>query len=337
MQNPHVTTARLEQIHAWLRNRPGIDPYTLAPASEDASFRRYYRIETGADTRILMDAPPGKEDCRPFLDINRRLSAAGVNVPTIHASDVEQGFILMEDFGSALYLDQLTEGNATSLYTDAIDALTRMQRATDVRGLPLYDEGLLLAEMRLFRDWLVEKHLRISLDQNEESMLNQACEVLIANALEQPRTFVHRDYHSRNLMLTPRGNPGVLDYQDAVFGPISYDLVSLLKDCYIRWPGEQIRAWVADYRRKVASALATDVEEERFLRWFDLMGAQRHLKASGIFARLWHRDGKAGFLRDIPRTLSYIVALRDQYPELAGLGDFIAERVLPALAAPLGR
>ncbi|TAJ91699.1 MAG: aminoglycoside phosphotransferase [Gammaproteobacteria bacterium] len=330
-----MTTGRLEQIHAWLRNSPGMNSYTLAPASEDASFRRYFRIDAGAGTRILMDAPPGKEDCRPFLDINRRLAAAGVNVPAIHASDVDLGFILMDDFGSALYLDRLTEENADSLYTDAIDALTRMQRATDIRGLPWYDERLLLAEMRLFREWLVEKHLRISLNRDEETLLNRTFEALIANALEQPRTFVHRDYHSRNLMLTPCGNPGMLDYQDAVYGPISYDLVSLLKDCYIRWPGERIRAWVSDYCRKIEPAV--DVEEERFPRWFDLMGAQRHLKASGIFARLWHRDGKAGFLRDIPRTLSYIVDLRDQYPELAGLADFIDARVLPALATPPGR
>lgn len=335
MQNPHMTTARLEQIHAWLKNGPGMDSYTLAPASEDASFRRYYRVDAGAGTRILMDAPPGKEDCRPFLDINRRLAAAGVNVPAIHASDMDLGFILMDDFGSALYLDRLTEENAESLYADAIDALTRMQRAADARGLPWYDERLLLAEMRLFRDWLVEKHLRISLDRDEETLLNRAFEALLANALEQPQTFVHRDYHSRNLMLTPCGNPGVLDYQDAVYGPISYDLVSLLKDCYIRWPGKRIRAWISDYRRKIEPAVV--VEEDRFLRWFDLMGAQRHLKASGIFARLWHRDGKAGFLRDIPRTLSYIVDLRDQYPELAGLADFIDARVLPALAAPPGQ
>ena len=332
-----MTTDRLEQIHAWLRNGQGMDAYTLAPASEDASFRRYYRIDTGAGSRILMDAPPGKEDCRPFLDINRRLARAGVNVPAIHASDTELGFILMDDFGSALYLDRLTEGNAAGLYADAIDALVRMQRATDVGGLPLYDERLLLSEMRLFRDWLVERHLRISLDREAESLFNLASETLIANALEQPQIFVHRDYHSRNLMHTEEGNPGVLDFQDAVYGPISYDLVSLLKDCYIQWPGERIRAWVSDYRRKIAPAFAADVGEERFLRWFDLMGAQRHLKASGIFARLWHRDGKAGFLRDIPRTLSYIVDLREHYPELAWLGDFIDERVLPALAAPPGR
>jgi aminoglycoside/choline kinase family phosphotransferase len=312
-----------------------MNSYTLVPASEDASFRRYFRIDAGAGTRILMDAPPGKEDCRPFLDINRRLAAAGVNVPAIHASDVDLGFILMDDFGSALYLDRLTEENAESLYADAIDALTRMQRAADVGGLPLYNERLLLAEMRLFRDWLVEKHLRISLNRDEETLLTRTFEALIANALEQPRTFVHRDYHSRNLMLTPCGNPGMLDYQDAVYGPISYDLVSLLKDCYIRWPGERIRAWVSDYCRKIEPAVV--VEEDRFLRWFDLMGVQRHLKASGIFARLWHRDGKAGFLRDIPRTLSYIVDLRDQYPELAGLADFIDARVLPALATPPGR
>ncbi len=335
MQNPHMTTGRLEQIHAWLRNGQGMNSYTLVPASEDASFRRYFRIDAGAGTRILMDAPPGKEDCRPFLDINRRLAAAGVNVPAIHASDVDLGFILMDDFGSALYLDRLTEENAESLYADAIDALTRMQRAADVGGLPLYNERLLLAEMRLFRDWLVEKHLRISLNRDEETLLTRTFEALIANALEQPRTFVHRDYHSRNLMLTPCGNPGMLDYQDAVYGPISYDLVSLLKDCYIRWPGERIRAWVSDYCRKIEPAVV--VEEDRFLRWFDLMGVQRHLKASGIFARLWHRDGKAGFLRDIPRTLSYIVDLRDQYPELAGLADFIDARVLPALATPPGR
>ncbi|OGT71644.1 MAG: hypothetical protein A3I78_10885 [Gammaproteobacteria bacterium RIFCSPLOWO2_02_FULL_56_15] len=328
-------TRRLESIHEWIRNGLGFDSYTLKPASEDASFRRYYRIDTGNFTRVIMDAPPDKEDCRPFLEISRRLRDAGVHVPLIHASDPDLGFILMDDLGSTLYLDLLSDHNAAELYSDAIDALARMQDRTDVKGLPVYDERLLLAELRLFRDWLLDIHLHIRLDTNEERMLNKVYDTLISSALEQPQTFVHRDYHSRNLMHTKQANPGVLDYQDAVCGPLSYDLVSLLKDCYIKWPPEQILEWLSEYFRKVAPQLDPAVDREQFIRWFDLMGVQRHLKASGIFARLYHRDAKDGFLRDIPRTLSYILELEHRYPELAGLVTLIQGRVLPALQTRL--
>ena len=311
---------RLSLLHEWLRGLFGADDYRLAPASADASQRRYYRVARGAETFIAMDAPPGREDIRAFMRITARL-ATRVNVPVIHHSDPARGFLLLSDLG-----DQT--------YRDAIDALVRMQTAVPGAGLAVYDAARLRAELALFDDWLVQRQLGIALDAGEAQALENIQALLIQNALEQPRVFVHRDYHSRNLMLAPTANPGVLDYQDAVAGPLAYDLVSLLKDCYIKWPARDIDRWLGYYlaelqRRRPAWA----ADRDRFRRWFDLMGAQRHLKASGIFARLARRDGKPGFLADIPRTLSYILDLQPAYPELRPLCEIIERRVLPGLAA----
>lgn len=324
--------ARLALLHEWLRGLFGADDYRLAPASADASQRRYYRVAAGAQTFIAMDAPPGREDIRAFMRITARL-ATRVNVPVIHHSDPARGFLLLSDLGNQTYLQNLNAATAGRLYRDAIDALVRMQ-AVPGAGLAVYDAARLRAELALFDDWLVERQLGIALDAGEAQALENIQALLIQNALEQPRVFVHRDYHSRNLMLTPTGNPGVLDYQDAVAGPLAYDLVSLLKDCYIKWPARDIDRWLGYYlaelqRRRPAWA----ADRDRFRRWFDLMGAQRHLKASGIFARLARRDGKPGFLADIPRTLSYILDLQPVYPELAPLCEIIERRILPGLAA----
>jgi hypothetical protein len=319
---------RLDLLRSWLVEELRLDGRNITPASEDASFRRYFRVSWQDGSAIVMDAPPDKEDCAPFIDITARLRKCRVNAPAIRAADLRRGFLLLDDLGKQLYLDALTPDNADTLYSEAMRALVRIQRHAETAGLPPYDEALLRREMALFRDWLVERHLRIPLTPAVRKLLERTFALLAASALEQPRVFVHRDYHSRNLLVTHGGGPGIIDYQDAVHGPITYDLVSLLKDCYVKWPRDRVLRWVEEY---LAMADWDTGDAERFLRWFDLMGAQRHLKASGIFARLRHRDGKAGFIRDIPRTLSYILDLEAVYPELAPLAGFIRERVMPEL------
>ncbi|MGH8121076.1 MAG: aminoglycoside phosphotransferase family protein [Gammaproteobacteria bacterium] len=321
--------ARLKQLHHWISHSLGITEYTLAPASMDASFRRYFRLGYNGETRIVMDAPPEREKCDAYIDINTRLLAAGVHAPAILGKDLDQGFLLLSDLGTVLYLDALTEDNTEELYGDALTALADIQSLADKNGLPPYDEPLLLQEMRLFPDWLLDRHVQISLTERQQAGLQRIFDVLIANALEQPRVFVHRDYHSRNLMVCPGKNPGIVDFQDAVDGPVTYDLVSLLKDCYIKWPRQRINEWALGFRRQAHGPAAFD--DRTFLRWFDLMGVQRHLKASGIFARLYHRDHKDGFLKDIPRTLSFIVDLGQEYAEMDPLVELIEGQVLPAL------
>jgi len=303
------------------------------PASSDASFRQYFRVATAEGPVILMDAPPEFEDSHSFVDIDERLRAAGVNVPRILAADLEQGFLLLGDLGADIYLGQLDADNADRLYGDALDALVAMQAHADHRGLPAYDAELLQREMALFPDWLLERHLGLDLG-SARAALSATFERLEASALEQPRVFVHRDYHSRNLMRTPRDNPGVLDFQDAVAGPVTYDLVSLLRDCYVAWPDERIDGWIVQYRRLARDAGIETGDAMNFRRWFDLMGVQRHLKASGIFARLYHRDGKTGYLADIPRTWGYIRARFGQYEELAPLAELADRLELDRLLSP---
>jgi aminoglycoside/choline kinase family phosphotransferase len=257
---------------------------------------------------------------------------AGLHVPEVIALDLEQGFLLLEDLGSTDYLSVQTSDTVESLYADATAALLRLQTAAPMTGLPPYDRALLLREMQLFPDWLLVRHLALEIDADERVMLDEVFENLIENALAQPVVCVHRDYHSRNLMRVQSGNPGVIDFQDAVAGPVTYDLVSLLRDCYVRWPGERVDAWVAEYYWAAhAAGLLEGVDEAGFLEWFDLMGVQRHLKAAGIFARLNHRDGKPGYLADIPRTLGYIVEVGKRRAEIAPLAEFIESKVLPNL------
>ncbi len=325
---------REAQMHDWLEGRCGLFGFSLVPASSDASFRRYFRLHLpDGETRIVMDAPPAHEDCCPFVAVNQRLEAAGVHVPHIHAQDLERGFLLLEDLGDRLYLGELDEASADRLYGEAMDTLLRIQRA-DASGLPDYDRALLAREMALFPDWLLEVHLGLDLAPAERRMLGSVFEHLIDNALAQPRVLVHRDYHSRNLLVCDADSPGVIDHQDAVFGPITYDLVSLLRDCYIAWPHERVAGWLEDYAEAaVAAGLLDEVQCARLPEWFDLMGVQRHLKAAGIFARLCHRDGKAGYLGDIPRTLGYILAVAEWRPSVAPLAGFLERRVMPALQA----
>ena len=331
---------RLDLLRHWLEADLGWRDFGLAPASADASFRRYFRVTRPEGTVIAMDAPPEKEDVEPYLRVAGMLEATGVCAPRVLARNAADGFLLLTDLGSTTYLEALADpARAAALYADAIVALVRMQArgAGFCRSLPRYDERLLRTEMRLFPDWLLARHLGLELDGAVAATLESAADLLVANALGQPQVFVHRDYHSRNLMVCAGANPGILDFQDAVHGALTYDLVSLLRDCYVAWPQQQVLGWARDYRRQAAAAgLDTGADEAQFLRWLDLMGVQRHLKAAGIFARLWHRDGKPGYLPDVPRTLSYVVEACARQQDLAALGELVRERVLPAMVASTG-
>ena len=326
---------RLISLRCWLERELGATGFTLEPASGDASFRRYFRVIHHGRSHIAMDAPPGREDIAPFLHVAGLLGALGLHVPEVLAGDEQRGFVLLEDLGSRTYLDALADGaDAGSLYADALAALVQMQSlaADATGGLPAYDRSLLMREMCLFSDWLCGRHLGMTLGDAGATELEASFAFLADAALGQPRVFVHRDYHSRNLMVCAHRNPGILDFQDAVQGPVTYDLVSLLRDCYVAWPAERVRAWALDYRRQAGSrGIPVGLDEAEYLRWFDLMGVQRHLKAAGIFARLSHRDGKAGYLADVPRTLGYIVEVGPGYPELRFLTRLVGERMLPAL------
>jgi aminoglycoside/choline kinase family phosphotransferase len=323
---------RIEQLKTWLASLPELSEFSFEPASNDASFRRYFRIRQNGKSYIAMDAPPEREDSRPFVRISQALESIGLNVPHIYWRDLDQGFMLLEDLGNEVYLDKLSVDTVERLYGDALGALVTLQACGPREGLPLYDRALLMREMALFRDWLVKEELNLSLSDNENAMLMAVFELLADNALEQPQVCVHRDYHSRNLMVVASHNPGILDFQDAVIGPVTYDLVSLLRDCYVSWPKAQVRDWVMGYfELAVQSGILAPEHEAQFMDWFDLMGVQRHLKASGIFARLNRRDGKPSYLKDIPRTLGYITELENDFKPLQSLSDFIRTRVLPIL------
>ncbi|NJO17427.1 MAG: phosphotransferase [Thioploca sp.] len=320
---------RFKELQNWLQTQLALPLVQLVPITNDASFRRYYRAVVDGTSYIIMDAPPDKENCTPFIEVAKRLQYSGLNAPRVIDYYLERGFLLLTDLGSQLYLSALTEETVEKLYTDALNTLVIMQK-TAYDDLPRYDHRLLHQEMNLFSDWLLGQHLKWVLSPIERSNLATCFELLSTTALSQPQVFVHRDYHSRNLMVVPHHNPGILDFQDAVKGPITYDLVSLLRDCYIVWPQERIQGWVRQYYSQARRAsLLNQVTESQLLYWFDWMGIQRHLKASGIFARLYHRDGKPGYLKDIPRTLNYIVEASANYPELAFLYELVSERVLP--------
>ncbi len=321
---------RLTQLQQWLESVAENTYTDIQPASADASFRQYFRVLNRKQKRhyIVMDAPPDKEDCHPFIHVTELLRGVGVNAPEIFARDVSQGFLLLADLGNRPYLDELNQESAGALYSDAIDALIKMQTIEAI--LPAYDKTLLQNEMALFETWYLKRHLNISLTPLQKEQLASVFALLISNAEEQPQVFVHRDYHSRNLMITDNNNPGVIDYQDAVNGPITYDLVSLFKDCYIEWPREKVEQWLAIYLSRLS--ITYSITTETLIRWFDLMGVQRHLKVLGIFARLNYRDGKAQYLDDLPLTLKYVVETCERYPELAPLKQLLDETVLSAPA-----
>lgn len=332
---------RLALLTRWLREDLGFDPATIAPASADASFRRYFRVTRGDESFIVMDAPPGKEDLQPFLQVASILAVAGLNVPWVLARDVPQGLLLLTDLGTRLYLDELGSPlMAQQLYSDACSALVRIQTAGRVAAtaLPAYDRDVLMREMQLLIDWFLACHLQLPVGVAERAMFGRVFDTLVQSALAQPTTFVHRDYHSRNLMVTPDNSPGIIDFQDAVLGPVTYDLVSLLKDCYIAWPPGLVHDWALRHRELLLSAGFTPrFGENEFLRWFDLAGLQRHIKVLGIFCRLYYRDGKAQYLNDLPRVLDYASATAAAYPETAELAAFFEQVVRPAFPAAQAR
>ena len=321
---------RFDRLCAWTAATLRSRGFSIAPASADASFRRYFRIRPDVPwhehaTLIAMDAPPPMENCRPFVHVAQLLASAGLNAPEVLAADHEQGFLLITDLGTRTYLAELDAKSASALYSDAIDALIRWQRATRGGRLPEYNEALLARELALFPDWYVAKHLNVALSPMQRQTLAQAFRLILDNNLAQPRVFVHRDYHSRNLMLS-EPNPGILDFQDAVCGPITYDLVSLLRDAYIGWDEERQIDWAVRYwerARKAGLAVADDFGA--FWRDFEWMGVQRQLKVLGIFARLCHRDGKVAYLDDMPRVLGYLRGACKRYRELGPLGALIDE------------
>ena len=319
---------RLALLEHWLERTLGSTELEITPASADASFRRYFRVRYDSVSRIVMDAPPDKEDCGPYIMVAQAFSSLGLNVPHIFQADPEQGFLLLSDLGVMNYLDALNAANVERLYGDAMKALMVVHAHKDscADRFPPYNRSLLMNEMNLFRDWYLEKYLSLVLHEEHRQILKNVFEILISSALEQPRVWVHRDYHSRNLMVVDDNNPGIIDFQDAVIGPLTYDLVSLLRDCYISWPDENVQTWAGNYYQYLRdSGLLNGVDKSQYTRWFDLMGIQRHLKAIGIFSRLNLRDGKPGYLQDIPRTLGYVSDVSARYPELRGLNRLLAE------------
>lgn len=313
---------RQQQLEAWLANALQQAAFTLTTASADASFRRYFRVHLtspylGHNTLIAMDAPPPQEDCAPFVNIATLLLASGLNVPNVLAQDLTQGFLLLSDLGDDTYLSKLDAQTAPKLYQDATNTLIKMQLASKSQVLPAYDEALLTREMQLFPDWYVAKHLNTTLNSDQQAVLNNTFKVLNENILAQAQVYVHRDFHSRNLMITQENNPGVLDFQDAVFGPITYDLVSLLKDAYINWDEEQIIDWAVRYWQPAKKAgLPVPDDFSEFYRDFEWMGVQRHIKVLGIFARLSHRDGKNSYINDMPIVMAHLRKVCERYVEL---------------------
>jgi aminoglycoside/choline kinase family phosphotransferase len=312
--------ARRAALERWLAAELKGARFSLAPASEDASFRRYFRatLADGA-SYVAMDAPPDKEDCRPFVHVAGLLAAAGVHAPRVHAQDLNAGFLLLTDLGTRTYLQELNSANAGALLGEAIDALLRWQRASRPGELPPYDEALLRRELGLFPEWYEARHRGISLDEGQRDALEKTFQLLIASALAQPRVYVHRDYMPRNLMVC-EPNPGVLDFQDAVFGPITYDMVSLVRDAFLSWDEEQVLDWCARYWEKAKrAALPVDPDFAEFWRSLEWLGLQRHLKVLGIFARINYRDGKPKYLADTPRFIGYARAVAKRYAALAPL------------------
>ena len=318
---------RIRLLENWVKEQFPEKPFTLQSASADASFRRYFRVSFKDQTLIAMDAPPQQEDCTPFIQVAKILAATGVHVPKIVAKDLDQGFLLLSDLGDTTFLQALNNqmDSADQLYGDAIDALIKLQLSQQVEGLPGYDEALLLKELNLFPDWFVAKHLRVTITEKQQAVLQSIFTRIIQNNIAQPRVLVHRDFHSRNLMVTSP-NPGIIDFQDAVVGPITYDLVSLFKDAYIRWDEERILDWMIRYwekARKAGLPVSTDFAE--FYRDFEWMGVQRHIKILGVFSRLYYRDGKENYLNDLPLVMEYLRKTCKRYRELHLLLNLLDE------------
>jgi aminoglycoside/choline kinase family phosphotransferase len=335
--------ARIVMIREWLASELGWSrELRLEPASADASFRRYFRVwRASGSTAVVMDAPPEKEDTAPYLHVGALLRSCGVHVPEVEAADSSRGFLLLEDLGSTHMLARLRAGgDPDQLYGDALAtlALIQVRGAGAVRELAPYGAEALEREMQLLPAWFCARHLQLPPSAEQTGLLSETFAFLIREALAQPVVFVHRDYHSRNLMITAERSPGVIDFQDALAGPIGYDLVSLLKDCYVCWPRARVTTWLDDYRERLRAAGAdTGADAAEFLRWFELAGLQRHLKVLGIFARLWYRDGKREYLADLPLTLQYVRDTVGRYRELHRFGAWVESTLVPGLEAANAR
>jgi hypothetical protein len=331
-----VADERRTLLEHWLRHDLGFATAHIAPASADASFRRYFRCVDASGSYIVMDAPPEREDLGPFIAAAAALAAMGVTVPAVLATHLERGFLLLSDLGATHYLAALRAGgDADALYAVATEALLRIQcrGGEAAASLPSYGVALLDRDVQLFPEWFLGRHLGMTVTPEERDLIEWTSARLAAVALEQPQVYVHRDYHSRNLMTIGADGPGILDFQDAIRGAVTYDLVSLFKDCYVVWPRRRVLDWIGDYRRRaIAAGLPIGVGEDTFVRWFDLMGLQRHLKVLGIFARLWHRDGKSGYLGDLPTVWAYVLETTGLYPELAELDRWLRTAVAPRFA-----
>lgn len=311
----------------WLENDLRLPVKYCEAASSDASFRRYFRVTLPEQQLIVMDAPPEKENIKQFTKVAELLRFSDVYIPAIYHQNLDEGFLVLEDFGSQSFLDKVNANNANELYGSAMASLLTLQVNTDINktDLPHYDTALLQRELGIFEEWFIHKASGLEIPAE---IWDDACRILLESALEQPVTCVHRDYHSRNLMVLNDNAIGIIDFQDAVIGPVTYDLASLLRDCYIAWPQNQVSIWVSQYYQMLKQAGVIVCDLPQFTRWFDLMGMQRHLKAIGIFSRLNLRDGKPGYLKDIPRTLNYVMAQAQAYPELADFHDFLQLHVL---------
>lgn len=314
----------MQKIKMWLE-RTVYKDFDIEIASADASFRQYFRLSESSESYILMDSSREKESLAPFVDVTRRLLEVNVRAPQILAENLDEGFLVLDDFGNTNYLDVLNDQNFKILYTKAMDEILKMQKG-DTADLPLYDKAFLHFEMDLMKTWFLEQYVKLPLSSEDEKTIEEALDAISEVVLTQPQgVFVHRDYHSRNIMLTPADEVGVIDYQDAMNGAITYDLVSLLKDLYIEYPEDEVRTLALQFR----DMLGLDADDETFIRWFDFMGMQRHIKVLGIFARLYLRDGKDGYLKDLPLTLKYTIEAAEKYEETKALADLLKKVVLP--------
>ena len=333
--------SRLEQARHWLLPFFKSSDFEITVLSDDASFRRYFRVIHGSQHYALMDAPPEKENSQPFLALAQCWKKAGINVPIVYAADLEEGFLLLEDFGDRTFITE-APARAESLYPLALNTLIPIQSAPIPAdyALPLFDETMCRFELGIFREWLVEKKLGLSISREIEQAFAEVNNLLVTNALEQPQVVMHRDYHSRNLMLKNDNTLGIIDFQGAVIGPIAYDVASLLRDCYIRWPEARIRQWREHYLDQYHTQQpepAQRMDSAQFERWFDLIGLQRHIKAAGIFARLSLRDQKDHYLKDIPLTFHYILEVMGRYPECADMHRWLHTEFTDALGPALAR
>ncbi|KTC85499.1 MULTISPECIES: aminoglycoside phosphotransferase family protein [Legionella] len=321
---------RQNALNTWLEKILASSQFTLVPLAGDASFRRYFRLHYKGKTQVVMDAPPDKETIEPFLAIANLLSAAGINTPHIYAVNIAEGFAILDDFGDTLLLKALSDETADTLYKAAMNTLNTLQLGTlsTAKQLPAFDKNFILYELNVFKEWFLQAYLKIELSAEEEVLINQTFDWLSNEILQQPKVVIHRDYHSRNIMLLANSEPvqlGVIDFQDAMYGPFTYDLVSLLKDCYVQWPREQVMNWLTYFYQE--SSIAKPNSLPAFVRAFDYCGLQRHLKVLGVFSRLYLRDGKPNYLQDLPLTLHYVIACLECYEEFAPFYQFVQNRI----------